>query len=308
MVVTKAEASPAKKSRNPGPSWGYQFMRGCDRLLPELVFRPLRAAGTAVAVACMPAQRRHSREYLRTVLPDRPRLRDVFRHFLAFEESLMLRLRVINGLQHRCDPAPDAVGFPEWLGRDFPVLLGTFHVGVSDLLGFVLGHRERRLVHIVRLRVGNSHDTERLFAKFGDWVRLVWINEPAELVFALKEAAAQPGAIAMQCDRAEFSSRLEPFEFLGATRLFPFTIYELARLFDRPVILSVGVPATPDRSVLHDSPIFRPNPAEPREATRARAREHFQAFLRRLEKLLRQHPYLWFNFTPLNPAVPSPSS
>ena len=38
--------SPPRENRNPGPSWGYRFLRLADRVLPEALFRPLRAAGT----------------------------------------------------------------------------------------------------------------------------------------------------------------------------------------------------------------------------------------------------------------------
>jgi predicted LPLAT superfamily acyltransferase len=62
--------------------------------------------------------------------------------------------------------------------------------------------------------------------------------------------------------------------------------------------------------VLYGSPRFDLRPGEPRSAALARAREHFQAFLRQLEQLLVQHPYVWFNFTPMNPpaapAAPPP--
>jgi predicted LPLAT superfamily acyltransferase len=308
VTVTTAPSPPAavapRVARNPGPSWGYRFFRWCDRLIPEAVFRPMRLAGTAVALAVMRTPRRHSREYLCAVFGRAPTRREVFRHFFAFTEALLLKLRVINGRPHRCDLAEDSTGYREWLPAGYPVLLGTFHIGPSDLLGFMLGSREHRLVHLVRLRVGNSHDTERLAAQAADYVRFVWVNDPRELLFALKNAAESGGAIAMQCDRLEFSARAEAFEFLGARRLFPFTIYELARLFQRPVILSFGVQESATRSVLHDSPVYRPAAAESREASHARAREHFQAFLRKLEVMLRAHPYLWFNFTPLNPPPP----
>ncbi len=294
-------APPLRTARNPGPSWGYRFLRGCDRLLPEAIHRPLRMAGTAVALACMPVQRRNSREYLRVVLERAPTWRDLFRHFFAFEETLLLRLRVINGRPHRCDLAPDSIGFREWLRDDFPVLLGTFHVGPSDLFGFMLGGREKRHVHLVRLQVGNSHDTEKLARQFGDWVRIIWINDPREMLFALKDAADAPGAIALQCDRVEYSARTEAFQFLGARRLFPVTIYHLAHVFQRPVILSYGVQESATRSLLHDSPVFRPVAGESRMATLARGREHFQAFLTHLEATLRAQPSIWFNFTPLNP-------
>lgn len=258
-------------------------------------------------MAGMPVQRRHSQAYLDVILDHKPTVLDGFRHFFAFEESLMLKLRVANGQAHRGELAPGADAFGAWLASGQPALLGTFHVGDSDLLGFVLGGRERRRVYIVRQRVANSHDTEKLGALFGDWVRFVWVNEPSEMLFALKTAAAAgDGAIALQCDRVDFSSRSEAFEFLGARRVFPFTIYHLALIFDWPVLLSVGVPDRPGRSLLHSSPAFEPIRGESRAEALARARQHFQSFLRQLEGLLREQPYLWFNFTPLNPLAVEP--
>ncbi|HMD60019.1 MAG TPA: hypothetical protein VKG78_01225, partial [Opitutaceae bacterium] len=160
--------------RNPGPSWGYRFIRLCDRVLPEAAFLPLRAAGTWIALAAMPRQRRCSRAYLRAVFGRKPAPMEVFRHFFAVCEALTLRLRVANGRAHRCVLEPGADDFARWLKSDHPALLGTFHIGNSDLTGFMLAGQERRRVHIVRLRVGNSHDTEALASRFGDLLRFVW--------------------------------------------------------------------------------------------------------------------------------------
>jgi predicted LPLAT superfamily acyltransferase len=270
-------------------------------VLPELIFRPLRGVGTAIAMAAMPEQRRHSREYLTIALRRPPTLLDVWRHFFAFEEALMVKLRVINGRPHRTVYGPGSEDFRTWLEGGGPVLLGTFHVGVSDLLGCQIGGYESQQVYLVRQRVGNSHDTDKLAERFGGRLHFLWVNEPGEMIFALKEAAATPAAIALQCDRVEFAARTEEFEFLGARRRFPVTIYHLALIFGRPVLLSVGLPDGPARAVLHASPRFDPRPGEPRSEALQRARAHFQAFLRQLEKLLVQQPYLWFNFTPLNP-------
>ena len=301
MAVT----APAHAPRNPGPSWGYWFLRTADRLLPEFAYRPLRAFGTFIAMLGMPAQRHHSREYLAAVLGRPPRRREVFRHFFAFEEALMTKLRVINGRPHRTAYAPGTGDFRAWMEGGGPVLLGTFHFGVSDLQGCLIGGQEDHQVYVVRQRVGNSHDTDKLAQRFGDRLHFVWVNEPGELLFALKEAAATPAAIALQCDRAEFSTRTAAFEFLGAQRLFPVAIYHLALIFGRPVLLSVGVPESPALATLHASPRFDPIPGEAREVALARARVHFQAFLRQVEALLRLDPYLWFNFTPLNPVAPA---
>ena len=298
-----AVSEPVQPPRNPGPSWGYRFLRTADRVAPEWLYRPCRALGTLIAMVNMPAQRRHSREYLAVALGRKPRFREVFRHFFAFEEALMTKLRVINGRPHRTVYAPGADDFRAWLERGGPALLGTFHFGVSDLQGCQIGGYRHQEVYVVRQRVGNSHDTDALAERFGGRLHFLWINEPGEMLFALKDAAATPAAIAMQCDRVEFAARTEAFEFLGARRLFPFTIYHLALIFGRPVLLSVGVPENSDLATLHASPRFEPIPGEPREAALARAREHFQGFLRQVEVLLLRDPYLWFNFTPLNPVA-----
>ncbi|MGH8017054.1 MAG: hypothetical protein ACREIA_01990, partial [Opitutaceae bacterium] len=84
----------------------------------------------------------------------------------------------------------------------------------------------------------------------------------------------------------------------------PFTIYHLAILLGRPVILSVGIQETAAHSLLHDSPVFRVAPGESRAESLDRARRHFQEFLRRIETLLKTSPYVWFNFTELNPVAP----
>jgi len=290
-------------ARNPGPNWGFQFLRRCDEILPEFIFRPLRKLGTAVAIVCMPSQRGYSREYL-TVLHGRaPRWSEVFRQFWAFEEFLMLRFRVARGVPHRGELAPDADGFHQLLATGEPALLGTFHFGHSDLTGFLLGRQEHRRVYMIRQRVGNSHDTEILGAEFAEWVSFIWVNEAENLLFALKDAIDAGGSVALKCDRLEFSAKTEAFNFLGARRLFPFTIYHLALIFRRPVVLCVGRPAGPGLSTVHSSPLFVPDAAG-KAANLARARVHFQEFLTRLEAMLRAEPELWFNFLPLNPVAP----
>jgi predicted LPLAT superfamily acyltransferase len=289
--------------RNPGPSWGYHFIRACDMVLPEFLFFPLRQFGTWIALLGMPAQRACSREYLAALTGRPPMGREVFRHFFAFEEFLLLRLRVAKGQPHRGDLAPDADGFHQLLATGEPALLGTFHLGHSDLTGFLLGRQEHRRVFMVRQRVANSHDTEILGAEFAQWVTFIWVNEAENLLFALKDAIAAGGSVALKCDRLEFSAKTEAFVFLGARRLFPFTIYHLALIFGRPVVLSVGLPAGPGHSTVHSSPLFVPDGAG-KVANLDRARRHFQGFLTRVEVMLRAEPELWFNFIPLNPAVP----
>ncbi|MFH1498553.1 MAG: 1-acyl-sn-glycerol-3-phosphate acyltransferase [Verrucomicrobiota bacterium] len=269
-----AQTASRPAARNPGPSWGFRFLRACDRVLPEAIYRPARAAGTWIALANMPAQRRHSRDYLRVVLGREPRLVEVFRHFLAFEEMLMLKLRVADGRTHRGELAPGCDDFRRFLDGPENALLGTLHLAHSDLSGFLLGGEGSKRVSMIRLRVGNSRDVDRLGALFGDRVSFIWVNEGENLLYALKNAVAGGGSVAMKCDRLEFASKTAAFRFLGARRLFPFTIYHLAVIFGRPVFMSVGVPGGPGRTVIHASPRWSPDPralarGQPRVGPRA---------------------------------------
>ena len=112
----------------------------------------------------------------------------------------------------------------------------------------------------------------------------------------------------MQCDRPEYSSKREGFHFLGARRLFPFTIYHLAIMHGLPVIFSYAVPdeADPEMTVVHVLPMYRPRPDADRQENFAAARTHFQSVLDAIEAQLRRTPCLWFNYTPMNPLCTEP--
>jgi predicted LPLAT superfamily acyltransferase len=301
VAVNAAERAP----RNPGPSWGFAFLQWAERWWPRWIFRPALMLGTWIALPFMGTARRHSRAYLVVVLGREPSLLAVWRHFFAFTDFLLLKLRVARGVPHRCELDPrGAPGFEALVGSGAPALFGTFHFGRSDLLGFLLARGDRR-VAMIRQRVGNSDDTRWLGRQFADSVSFLWINDRSDLIFALKDALDAGCSLAMQCDRFEFAAKAEPFSFLGAQRMFPFTIYHLALMFARPVMFCVGAPAGPDRTRVIASPVFRPDPHLSREANFAAARRHFQAVLAELETLVRQHPTLWFNFLPLNPPPPA---
>ncbi len=292
--------------RNPGPSWGYGFLLWAVRWWPRWFFHPMLVLGSGVGLVLMPAQRACSRAYLAVVLGRRARLIEVWRHFFAFARFLMLKLRAGRGAPVHCTLEPENAGpFESLLASASPALFGTFHFGGSDLLGYMLSARGRR-VSIVRHKVGNSGDTRLLGERFAGQVSFLWINNPASLIFDLKAAIEAGETLALQCDRPESSAKVEAFHFLGANRMFPFAIYHLAVLFDRPVVFCIAVPdLSKDGLRVFASPIFAPDSRAGRAANLANARTHFQAVLARLETLVRQHPYLWFNFLPLNPEVPA---
>ena len=292
--------------RNPGPSWGFGFLLWAERSWPRWLFRPLLMAGTWVGLAFMPGQRAHSRAYLGVVLGRPARLTEVWRHFFAFADNLILMLRASRGVPVTCTLQPEnKAAFNQLIDSKRPALFGTFHFGASDLLGYMLGELGRR-VTIVRLRVGNAADTRLLGERFGGQVSFLWVNNPANVLFDVKTAIEAGESIALKCDRLDFSAKTEPFHFLGARRIFPLAIYHLGILFDQPVVFCTAVRAeATDEIKVFASTIFVPDRAAGREANLRAARVHFQEVLANWEILVRRHPFLWFNFLPLN-AVAGP--
>ena len=152
---------------------------------------------------------------------------------------------------------------------------------------------------MIRLRVGNSHDTDLLSGTYNG-VRMLWVNDAADVLMGINRAVAQGHSLALQCDRHAFASRHESFEFLGSRRLFPFTIYHLAAIYRLPVGFCFAVR---ERDCLRPiaPPVFRPSGT--RSEVLAAGRIHFQQVLVVVERLLAERPFQWFNFDELNPAV-----
>lgn len=297
-------ASMKRKLRNPGPSWGYSFLSWAKHDWPYWLYRPSLCAGAFIALCCMPRQRRCSREYLTIVLGRPVCFRDCFKHFMELTDSLVYKLQVARDptiVDFRLTEQFDHSEFMQLVQSDRHALFGTFHVGHSDLLGCMLSKFGRK-VRMVRERVGNDYDLRELERIFGESVEFVWINEGESMLFALKSVAEDGVSLALQCDREQHGSRYQTFDFLGARRRFPVSIYHLAFLFQMPVVFSFGIPVGGNVTEVVSSRVFEPK-GETKRAVLEAGYTHFQEVLKMLETLLYQHPFAWFNFLPLNSEV-----
>lgn len=286
--------------RNPGPSWGYDLISFANRCLPWAVMRCILKASALISMALMREQRKHSRTFLREALGREPSWQDCWKHFEAFSRFLVRRFEAADGRKMTFETIGNCSEWMEDVAENkIQVLHGTFHYGNSDLMGFWLSDLDLS-IRMVRFRVGNSRDVDWLEKRFGGNVGILWVNDPANMLYALKAGIEAGHSIAMKCDRVEHSSKVEAFEFLGKKRLFPFTIYHLAILFDVPVAFSFGLADGQRKTQVRIAPLFRPQAGGKRENL-ARARVHFQETLRLLEDLVREEPFQWFNFLDSNP-------
>ncbi len=295
-------SEPRTSRRNFGPGFGCDLIVLGDKVTP----RPLEHAvvylvalvGLVVARQNIP----HSRAYLEAVTGRPASIFQIWKHYQRMVFGLVRKLRAARGITPRVVLPPTApADYAKLRDSGDGLLFGTFHVGDSDLLGCLLGPFFSKRVTMVRLRVGNSDDTERLVGRFGEHIDYLWINRPEDVLFGIKNALSEGRPIALQCDRDEYASRTEYFRFLGTRRRFPFTIYHLSALLRKPVAIAFAVPRADGASELHTPPVFTPCAKASRDEVLRAGAEHFQGVLDTLEGLLRRDPYVWFNFTPLNP-------
>ena len=301
MAIKTAEQ---RLHRNPGPRWGYRFLVCASSRLPGFIFRPCLWLGTAVGVCAMPAQRRASRTYLRMALKRRPKFSEVVDHFYAFSDSLIRVLRVARGQTLKMRFAEGfRADFETSTQRPGPVLYGTFHLGDGDLLGYFLTDFGLR-VKMVRLQVGNSDETRWMEQQFGESVSFIWVDKPENMLFALRSAIEEGQSLALKCDRIEGARKTETFPSMGQKRTFPFTIYWLSLLFNIPVVFSFGIHRSEWTTGVLAIPSFLPDKGLSRTENLARARAHFSSVLEQVENILKENPYLWFNFEPWESEVP----
>lgn len=289
--------------KNPGPSWGYRFLQWVSGWLPRRLFRFCLRTGAVVGWAFMPQARQRSREYWQALLGEHQSMLQQWHHFGDFAETLVAKLDLTRGVRPGFHLADEDGGrqFMELCRSQRPTLFGSLHVGEADLMGAYLSVFDRQ-IHMIRLRVGNSRDIEAMEQAFAGSLKFIWINQPDEMLFALKNAIEEGHSIAMHCDRLEFGSKREAFDFLGAKRWFPFTIYHLSVLFSVPVVFAFAARRDHSGSIpVVTSPVFEPgdNKAE----SLARGRQHFQGVLNQVESMLRADPFLWYNFESLNEEV-----
>ncbi|MCD8481663.1 MAG: hypothetical protein LR015_02665 [Verrucomicrobia bacterium] len=251
--------------------------------------------------ALMPKARNHQQNYWIALTGKEPTLTEQWRHFIEFAGNLMQKLVLDRTNKPRFIYAANSSesDFEQVSQNPGGVLFGTFHIAESDLMGSMLCTLGRQ-IRMIRLQVGNSLDTEILERSFHGMVQFVYVNRPEEMLFAIKEALEQGHGVAMQCDRYEFGSKLERFEFLGENRYFPFTIYHLSALFRAPVCFSFALRRRKDGTIpAWIPPVFYP--VGSRKEVLTAGKTHFQDVLFKVEAILREDPTVWFNFQPLNP-------
>lgn len=297
--------------------WGIKALFRVHRIFGRWPFRFFVYPTLLFYILRHPHARRSSNTYLSRVyasagLKKKASLWDSVRHFGAFAENILDKLRIWAGemtqsdvVFHNYDVIHDRVLAGQG-GLIFVTHLGNVEV-MRALPTRKNGVRLNVLVHTKHAETFN-----RLLAEFdpASTLNILQVTEiSADTVIRLKERVERGEYVVIAGDRVPISDtpRVVPAEFLGATAGFPVGPYVLASLLECPTYLLFCLPEQGTYHVyferFHEHIVLRR--ANRDAALRALAAE----FADRLAFYCRRAPLQWFNFfdfwnMPHTPAAP----
>lgn len=266
-------------------------------LMGRRLSRPLVHLITAYYLVVSPRTREVSRDWLRRVTGETPRLRDLHRHLLTFVQVTLDRLYFARGVTqpfeiHRT--GNDLLSEQVRSGQG-AILLGA-HLGSFEAMR-ASSHTEQFPLSIVghweNARMINALLTS-LDPDFPAQV-IDTGNDPIGLALTLREKIEEGGVLAIMADRVGAGDKWIEVDFHGEKARFATGPFLLASVLKCPVYLVCGLYFEPNRYELFCEP-FAERIQLPRGNREAGLEKAVRQYAERLESYSRRAPNNWFNF------------
>ncbi|HRN62925.1 MAG TPA: acyltransferase [Luteimonas sp.] len=243
-------------------------------------------------------ERRASIAFLGRALGRPARLVDGARHVHAFASTLLDRLFLLDGQEHRFRIDVDGLdALAARVDEGHGVLLFGSHLGSFEVMR-VLSRRRPGLKLRVVLDKAHSQATTQMFDALAPDIAAGVIDAGQDgpaLMLQIQQAAAEGALVALLVDRTLPGQASVQVPFLGAPAPFPLAPWQMAAVLKLPVVLGFGLYRGGNRYDL----VFEPF-CDRLDLPRGRRDEALGALIRgyaaRLEHHARQAPYNWFNF------------
>lgn len=245
-----------------------------------------------------PSLRRHSRDYLRRVLPYPPRLWHIARHLHTFAATLLDRVFFLTGQFGLFDVRvhqPEAV--LRYAAQKQGCLLLGSHLGSFEAMRCMATEHPELNIKILMHRQ-QSAMVMGIIESLNPTLAAAVIDtgqRDTNLILAVKEALDEGACIGLLGDRVYNDERGIRSSFLGGEAIFPTSPLTLASVLQVPVILCFGLYRGGNRYDLYFEVLAERLQID-RRARQTELRHWVQRYAERLEHYAREAPYNWFNF------------
>jgi predicted LPLAT superfamily acyltransferase len=295
---------------------GIVFLLAVHRFLGRLPFQLCLYPVVAWYWLTRPLARRSSHEYLarlqarHRVFASAPGMREGFRHFIRFAETLLDKFLAING-RFRFESL-DVSGHEDMLAASRAgqgAVLVTAHIGCLELMQAGASRREDLRINVL-VHTAHAERFNRLLARLNPHsrVRLLQVADfSAATVMMLADRVAAGEFIAIAGDRVPLrGDRVVHADFLGHAAPLPVGPWLLASLLKCPAYVIACVRKGDGYRVRIDKLAERVElPRGGREQALAAYAGRFTAWM---ESQLQDAPYEWFNFFPFWDQTPHVSA
>jgi predicted LPLAT superfamily acyltransferase len=243
-----------------------------------------------------PAASRSSRAYLARVLGRRPRLADVFSHFLTFASCVLDRVFLLNDQSDRFEirvHGEEIVREIEQRGGGcilFGAHFGSFEVARA------IGRRQRNLPISLLMYEENARKIRAALAAVNPQLETEVIGlGRLDSLIAVAERLARGHFIGVLADRNVDGKDLVRYPFFGAPASFPTGPFRVAMLLQRPVVMMIGVYRGGRTYDVFFETLAEASESRPQDSE-AWLDSMMRRYVARLEHYCREAPFNWFNF------------
>jgi len=243
-----------------------------------------------------PTALRNSRAYLQRVLGRRPRLVEVYRHFLTFGSCVLDRVYLLNEQERWFDIRAKGEEIVREIDRNGGgCLLFGAHFGSFETAR-VVGRRYRDLPISLLMYEANARKIRSALAAINPRLatEVIGLGRLDSLIL-LAERLRDGHFVGVLADRNVDGKDMQRIDFLGAPAAFPQGPFRVALMLHRPVVMMAGVYKGRGRYEVRFellAPARETRPSDPQ----AWLDEIMHRYVARLEALCREAPYNWFNF------------
>jgi len=237
-----------------------------------------------------------SRQYLARVLDRRPRLADIFRHYLIFASCLLDRVFLLNEQSDQFDIRVHGEEIVQDIERHGGgcILFGA-HFGSFEAARAV-GRRRSGLPISLLMYEENAKKIRAALAAINPKLETEVIGlGRLDSLIAVAERLQAGHFIGVLADRNVDGKDLVRYPFLGAPAAFPRGPFRVAMLLRRPVVMMIGIYRGGRTyevrfEILAEAMDRRPQDGE------AWLDETMRRYVERLEHHCHEAPFNWFNF------------